>query len=233
MNLLKTCFLLIAVFISQFALAEEQESWYQVEVIVFDRLYPNLDGEQWQNQEFRIRDNMVELEPTSKITGADQELVPFMLLNKNRNRMSGVYRVLKLSSEFRPLYHVSWQQPATERRYSRYVHIQKLDEEQPAIITHAAEEPDFLEEFNLPNRIVDGSIRIRSGFYLHADVDLSYFKQLPAENKTIRTSEETFEDELEKTVIKLKETRKIKLNEIHYFDHPMYGVILQVSRLSK
>ena len=32
--------------------------------------------------------------------------------------------------------------------------------------------------------------------------------------------------------LELKETRRIKLNEIHYFDHPMYGVILQVSRLN-
>ena len=32
-------------------------------------------------------------------------------------------------------------------------------------------------------------------------------------------------------IIELKESRKIKLNEIHYFDNPIYGVILQVSRL--
>ena len=214
------------------------ESWYQVEVIVFDRLQPNLDGEQWQNEEFKIRNNMIELQPDDPVLNFDQALVPFMILNKKRKRLHGVYRVLRLSSEYRPLIHLSWQQPATERRQSRYVHVQKLDGDEvlPDIESikpdELAEEPEFLDDMLMPERIIDGSIRIRSGFYLHADIDLSYFKELPPENKIIRTSEESFQNNFEKSVIKLKETRKIKLNEIHYFDHPMYGVILQVSRLN-
>lgn len=232
MNQMKYCFVILFLFFSH---AVSAASWYQVEVIVFDRLNPNLDGEQWQNEEYKIRDNMIELQPGDAVLNSDQELVPFMILDKNRKRMNGVYRVLRLSSEYRPLIHLSWQQPATERRHSRYVHIQKLDGEEvipDAETTEPSDEPEFLEELIMPERIIDGSIRIRSGFYLHADIDLSYSKALPPENKIIRTSEESFQNSFDKSVIKLKETRKIKLNEIHYFDHPMYGVILQVSRLN-
>jgi peptidoglycan-binding protein CsiV len=232
MNLIKTIFILSFLIFSQLVSAE---SWYQVEVIVFDRLYPNLEGEQWQNEELKVRDNMIELQLADATINSDQGLVPFMILNRSRNRLNGVYRNFKLSSEYRPLFHVSWQQAATERRQSRHVHIQRLDSDGTVPLvetTEPLEEPEFLEELIMPDKIIDGSIRIRSGFYLHADIDLSYFKQLPSENKLIRTSEESFSDLQEKTVIKLKETRKIKLNEIHYFDHPMYGVILQVSRLS-
>ncbi len=234
MNLIKNA-LIISLFI--FSSVVAAESWYQVEAIVFDRLYPNLDGEQWQNEEFKIRDNMVELQFAEDSFSSEQTLMPFMILDKKRNRMNGVYRVLRLSSEYRPLYHLSWQQEATERRQSRHVHIQKLEGEEALPVvkttepTEPAEEPEFLEELVMPDRIIDGSIRIRSGFYLHADIDLSYFKQLPPENKTIRSSVGSFQSDFDKTVVKLKETRKIKLNEIHYFDHPMYGVILQVSRL--
>ena len=32
-------------------------SWYQVEVVVFDRINPDLDGEQWQNETFSMRDD--------------------------------------------------------------------------------------------------------------------------------------------------------------------------------
>lgn len=235
MNLLKKLLLILCLLISHSALAE---SWYQVEVIVFDRLSPNLDGEQWQEQDFNIRDNMVELQAAS-VT----ELRPYSILDKSRNRLNGVYRYFKLSSDFRPLYHVSWQQAATERREARYVHIQRLDGEKAIPVAKVEElstepiveqeEPAFIEEFSMPEKIIDGSIRIRSGFYLHADVDLSYFTQLPPENKVLRSSEESFTNGLDKTEIKLKETRKIKLNEIHYFDHPMFGVILQVSRLTR
>jgi Peptidoglycan-binding protein, CsiV len=222
MNLIKALFALTLLISSQSVLAE---SWYQVEVIVFDRLYPNLDGEQWQNQEFKLRDNMVELQPESA-----EGFLPYKVLSASKNRLSGIYRVFKLSSEYRPLYHLSWQQEATERRESRYVHIQKLEGNAVMPVADTTEEPEFLEQFSMPDSIIDGSIRIRSGFYLHADIDLSYFKQIPAENKVLRTSEESYSG-FDKTVIKLKETRKIKLNEIHYFDHPMFGVILQVSRL--
>ena len=234
MNQIKTISLTLLLLISHNALAE---SWYQVEVIVFDRLNPDLDGEKWQNEEFKIRDNMVELQSADAILTADQELAPFMILDKKRNRLNGVYRVLKLSSEYRPLIHLSWQQPATKRRQSRYVHIQKLEGEQALSVSESTkpdaseEEPEFLEDIIMPDRIIDGSIRIRSGFFLHADIDLSYFKVLPPENKILRSSEESFQGSFVKSVIKLKETRKIKLNEIHYFDNPMFGVILQVSRL--
>lgn len=221
MNLIKSTFVLFFLIFSQTVVAA---SWYQVELVVFERLYPKLDGEQWENEEHKIRDNMVELQASDS-----EGLAAFKLLSRSRNRLGGVYNVLKSSSGYRPLYHVSWQQPATERRKSRHVHIQRLDGKATPVST--TEEPDFLEEFNLQNKIIDGSIRIRSGFYLHADVDLSYFKNIPAENKVLRSSEESFSSGNDKTVVKLKETRKIKLNEIHYFDHPMYGVILQVSRL--
>lgn len=212
------------------------ESWYQVEVIVFDRLSPDLDGEQWQEQEFNRRDNMVELQQATLT-----ELVPYSILDQSRNRLHGIYRYFKLSSDFRPLYHVSWQQEATERREARYVHVQRLDGEQSTSVAKTEEltevalveeEPAFIEDITMPNRIIDGSIRIRSGFYLHADIDLSYFTQLPSANKVLRSSEESFTNGFDKTEIKLKETRKIKLNEIHYFDHPMFGVVLQVSRLT-
>ncbi len=224
MKIYKSLIVIVLIFFSQIVTAE---SWYQVEVVIFDRLYPNLDGEQWQNEEYKPRENMVELEPSD----SNQGRIPFMVLEKSRNRLGGIYQYFKLSSEFRPLIHLSWQQPATKRRSSRFVHLQRLEGD-ASVPVATTEEPEFLEEIIFPDRIVDGSIRIRSGFYLHADIDLSYFKQLPPENKIIRTGEESFNDATEKTVIKLKETRKMKLNEIHYFDHPMFGVILQVSRLS-
>ena len=232
MNFYKKIFLITLFVFSQSVAAE---SWYQVEVIVFDRLSPDLDGEQWQDQEFNRRDDMLELQQA-----AFTEFVPYSILDKSRNRLDGIYRYFKLSSDFRPLYHVSWQQEATERRKSRYVHIQRLSEaetiskpvSETEVLAAELEEPAFIEDIVMPDRIIDGSIRIRSGFYLHADIDLSYFTQLPEQNKVLRNSEESFANGFDKTEIKLKETRKIKLNEIHYFDHPMFGVILQVSRLA-
>ncbi len=60
--------------------------------------------------------------------------------------------------------------------------------------------------------LVDGIVRIRASHLLHADLDLAFFGD--AENH-----------------YRLTQTRKIKLKEVHYFDHPKFGVILLVNRL--
>ena len=63
--------------------AADAVSWYQVEVIVFDYLKPELDGELWfENPELPPRDNAVELifaqpDVTSNITDAVQRPVIF------------------------------------------------------------------------------------------------------------------------------------------------------------
>ena len=60
--------------------------------------------------------------------------------------------------------------------------------------------------------LIDGIVRIRASHLLHADLDLAFFGS--AQNH-----------------YRLKQTRKIKLKEMHYFDHAKFGVILLVNRL--
>ena len=211
------------------------ESWYQVEIIIFDRLYPDLSEERLSDEEPAIRPDMTELYPYY-VVGTDQGLIPYMIMDKKNNRMNGIYRVLKLSSEYRPLVHVSWQQPATNRHKSRYIHIVKNDSKKDLPVKgnqESIDEPEFIEDFINNKRIIDGSIRIRSNFYLHVDLDIYYFKDLLSDDVIYEKEDGISNQNIEKLIIGLKESRRIKLNEIHYFDNPVYGVILQVSRLSE
>ena len=246
MNRLKlTLFLLTLLFAN--SIFAEEDSWYQVELIVFERPLPELDGEQWQIMMYQPRASMVELIPVDE-TGIEDELIPFSALPVSRNRLSGTERVLKLSSAYQPIMHYSWQQPAYERNQARFVHIQKLSQEMVDVTDDANElsnditllttteliedEPAFIESIAAPDYLIDGAVRIRSGFYLHVDVDLFYFAAIPEQNRIVQTMDvsETV-DPFQKYPIQLKETRRIKLNELHYFDHPMFGMIIQVSRL--
>ncbi len=220
-------------------------SWYQVEVIVFDRQNLDLASEQWQYEAFTSRNDRIELQTRDVVADqddavADQDLIPYMILDKNRHRLSNIHQKLQLSGQFRPLLHVAWQQPATGGSDARHVHLQNVDlsDVSDARLVHLqnVDQSDgdanaTATESNFLDRIIDGSIKISSDSYLHVDVDLNYFKALPATNKILYTHDESFADTADKTVIKLKKSRRIKLREIHYFDHPMLGVILQVSRL--
>tara|TARA_B100000029_G_scaffold454379_1_gene480859 strand:+ start:550 stop:1251 length:702 start_codon:yes stop_codon:yes gene_type:complete len=211
------------------------DSWYQIEIIIFDRLNPDLSEENWDNEEPLVRLDTIELYPHYE-KNTEQRLTPYMIMDDKNNRMTGIFRVLKSSSEYRPLIHLSWQQPATKRSESRYVHIVKNNDKEKIHEKDDQEsmiEPEFIEDFTNRKKLIDGSIRIRSNFYLHVDLDLYYFKNLYDRNNTYNNDNEFFEQNIEELIIGLKESRKIKLNEIHYFDNPIYGVILQVSRLGE
>lgn len=120
--------------------------------------------------------------------------------------------------------------------------------------------PDFYEPIEL---IFDGTVRIRSSMYLHVDVDVVLFQPPPFlvrpepiiddPELILKDPDRVISDRLlngpeltaavgdsvplgvENPVdyVRLTETRRLRLNELHYFDHPMFGMILQVSRYER
>ncbi|OGT33229.1 MAG: hypothetical protein A2W28_00320 [Gammaproteobacteria bacterium RBG_16_51_14] len=214
-------------------------AWYQVEVIIFENIYSDGDGELWyENPGIPRLDGSTELVQSGH--GADKQdtgtqgtdkkpLIPFLILPKDKYRMDGIYRVMKSSKEYRPLVHVSWQQPGGSGE--RAVHIEKHDGTLPESGISDDNEPDFLIP---PRFIVDGTIRIRSSHFLHVDVDLVYFIDTLSNTGSAPSrdsSDSAMSVRKKAEYVRMNETRKIKLNELHYFDHPMFGVILQVTRL--
>ena len=150
---------ILATLIFLISLSVLAEDWYQVEIIIFDRINPNINEEKWSNEDPIIIPYIIELSSHQETT-IGQEPIPYMIMDEKSNRMNGVYRVLRLSSEYRPLMHLSWQQPATKRQQSRYIHIMKDDsEEEISSIDNQEDsiEPEFIEDFKNQERIILGS----------------------------------------------------------------------------
>ncbi len=232
-------------------------AWYQVEVIVFDQLYPESDGEIWyENPGLPDRSESIELigelldagaedqsgeqnsKPDIESQVSTRELQPYLELPSSRLKLEGVQRVLKLSSEYRPLMHIAWQQPALSARTARAIHLQKYEE----IIEMADEEPESIESlidgsgqssefYQVPELIFDGTLKIRSSKFLHVDVDFAYFPKSLASATENQSADNSLFVAQQADYVRLRESRKIRLNEINYFDHPLFGVILRVSRL--
>ncbi len=223
-------------------------AWYQVEVIVFENLIPDDSGEQWySNQGIPDITRSIDLVTEKKIEG--EGLTAFNALPVGQFKLGGVYRNLKFSKEYRPLLHIAWQQPGmSSRSRAKYVHIRKAEGKvtddqvlsvqdqgkQNIIELEGINEEEINEEENFQDYLVkvDGTVRLRSGHFLHVDVDLAYFFQsIPA--SLINTVVENPNSNYQLTdYSRLKETRRIKLNELHYFDHPLFGVIMWVKRLT-
>lgn len=199
-KILLSCLLLLS---SNLAFAK----WYQVEMVVFEHLVADTSGEQWNSDATPDYGNAISLETDPNGSNA------FKMLPSSRYKLGGVNKVLKLSSQYRPVHHVAWQQPELTKSRAKKVHIKN------------------------PDAKIDGTINLRGGHLLHLDVDIAYFVDLLTESVTSFTDEEDIVGEgneeivMRGTYAQMKETRRIKLNELHYFDHPLFGVVMRVTRL--
>ena len=195
--------------------------WYQVEVVVFKHLEAmTAGGEQWPELMSlpafgRAMELIVDLPemsdeppPLEGEDAADAGPIAFKLLERAERRLTAVERRLRLSREYKPLIFAAWRQPSfgvsrAKRIYLSDVKRRRLGD---AVRAGGASE-DQITLASTPQ--VEGIVRVKIGHLLHVDVDFLYYH--------------------EGTPVRLTETRKLKLNELHYFDHPLFGVIVQVS----
>lgn len=174
---------------------------------------------------------------------AREERVPYQVLAAEAYRLDGVQRILKLSREYRPLLHVAWQQAGLDEAHSRAVHIQQFEEPEEVADSSAGDEEPFdvqrmegdqfavEEQYQVLDLIFDGTIRLRSTRFLHVDVDIAYFPEEISRFTASANDNGTVPLLQQADYVRLRESRRIRLNEVHYFDHPLFGVLLRVSRL--
>lgn len=129
-------------------------------------------------------------------------LIPFQTLVPDLLTLSGAYSKLQSSSKYEPLSYIAWQQPSLEAQSAQAVKI---------AISNSVDELDVL-----------GTLKVRSGTYLYVDLDLAYSITPGSLSMGTKSGK----------LARLTESRRIKLNEIHYFDHPLFGAIVRVVRLN-
>ena len=74
---------------------------------------------------------------------------------------------------------------------------------------------------------LDGTISLYAQRYLHLDIDLWWVQQQSGAG--VETGQ--LLDEADARVFHIKEQRRVRLNELHYFDHPRFGVLARVTRV--
>lgn len=190
--------------------------WYQVETIVFAYTEPRYAG----GERFDLAvdpiavdgafDLMADLPLADEPSGQDGGLAFVQLpatarmLNQSRGR-------LDRSPGHRLLLHLSWHQPRMDGRRARAV---RLREPRANLLPGDPTDSPFESTVNPEPEStgverLDGLVRVRASTYLFIDVDA----QFPTDYG----------------VAEIRETRRAKLNETHYFDHPLGGALVRVS----
>ena len=213
------------------------EDWYRVEVVLFAYLEPDADDEWWYEAPgLPPRTQTISLltETADPVAGdtpdpAQQErLIPYLALPRQEYRLGGVRQTLALSRGYRPLLHVAWQQPGLGSEDVRAVRLNNLRHTPPPAQQAPQEaEPEAMAapQYTPPVQNFTGHVRLRSSRFLHLDVDIAYFPdalEQPTIDAPARRASAHY--------VRLTESRRIKLEQLHYFDHPLFGLIVRVSR---
>lgn len=171
-------------------------------------------------------------------------------------RMSGVWRNLRLSAEYRPEVFLSWEQPAEGDFPPLRMHNQEVllvdDPNASQRVSLAPAEPDteqavqqiFHYDFEAGTlslqRIpepryyysVDGEVRMRRSRFLHIDLDLTYRHPAPSTLQGMSGPPLLPEHQGYQTY-KLVQTRQIRTGRMEYFDSPVLGVLVWVTAIEK
>lgn len=132
---------------------------------------------------------------------------PFQAIDESRFRLQGEWNRLQSSGDYRPLLHMGWLQPGLAREKA----VGVLVESGSAMASLGGAKP------------LSGVITVGLSRYLHLDTNLLY-------RKAVTPGEESGAAYV---TYQLSESRRMRSREIHYLDHPMFGVIALITPLSR
>ncbi|CAG9001187.1 MAG: hypothetical protein CENE_03205 [Candidatus Celerinatantimonas neptuna] len=171
---------------------------------------------------------------------------PLQVLPASQFGLNTQWQTLLNHAAFTPLLHIVWRESVPSRRKSTYLGImagKRLPE-------------DLRNTSNAPKWEVEGGIRIYLQHYLYIDTQLLYTevkKELRPETpyplvakdttseqqpenddvivstpEPVKSATQTFDEQL--VSYKLDQKRRVRSGEIHYFDHPKIGILIQIRK---
>lgn len=175
---------------------------YKIELIVFENLDPAAQqAEHWPaHPGMPALDNALELAAQPAASES-----PWRVLKPAELAMGGVYQRLRGSPRYRPILHTGW--------------VQALDNTDRKVGVHVYSGMQAASAGAGAARKIDGTVAVRRGRFLHADVDLIYIRTTPGAEASSGAI----------PPVRLVTTRRLRNNEVHYLDHPLFGVIITVS----
>ncbi len=207
-SLIAVLFLFSSAFSS--AHAEEEIPNYTIEVIIFETFALKSWTEEYWPEEFESPDYDNALILQDLLSGATNSGA--MNIKPQANELTSEADKLSPRKGYRILYHQTWSQNTTD------------DKNMPKLA---------IDNSNMDGAgsMVSGTIKLYKSRYAHVDFDLDFERKIPDRVKEDFMSNQklTEEDILPETWhFHLKESRKIRPNQLHYIDHPLFGILVQM-----
>jgi hypothetical protein len=180
-------------------------------------------------------------------------------LAPNQLRLNAEEQKLAASAGYHPLLHIGWIQPLDSSGHGTPIHIYDGMQPQGSAATSsaapvspgAAVAPPFGAQSPPaagdtpanaaeapPPHTLDGTFTLWQGRFLHADVDLGYRRTyvppppaatVPPAADAAQAATPPASPEPVTLYVRMTESRRLRSDELHYLDHPLFGVLMTVS----
>ncbi len=187
---------------------------YDVEVIIFedpDARYVN--SEDWMHE---VNLAAAEKELNQNIENNNEVLFE----NIKPKILTKEYKRINNSNNYNVLYYVSWRQTGLDKKKAFEINIDELEN------IHKLKS----------NNTLTGKFRLELARYLHIYGNMEYKRNqqtvIPAES-TVPTNTQIEVEEsdtaLKNDTFPMKIHRRMRSKELHYIDHPLVGIIIQIN----
>ncbi|MCO6440186.1 MAG: hypothetical protein J5I81_03670 [Nitrococcus mobilis] len=198
------------------------QNTYAVEVVIFRHWEaPGDDAEFWPRQPRLISGSATKRLATLGAAASGTDAPEFSRLPDTELQLAGIHQRLTRSDDYRVLLHVGWRQSDLKLDNAATV-VLPLNWFPPARPTaDAAASQNPFE--SLPQGIrLWGTLRLIQRRYLHFQADLRYSRDSIGGALVNDTA----------TVYPMTQSRRMRVGEIHYLDHPVLGILVQVRQLT-
>ena len=180
--------------------AGASERWYIVEIIVFD----DLEGEGLHAESWPANPGEPPSEDTAEVSLLSEEAGAraFRLVNRAALSLNDTWGALRRSARYRPLLHAGWRLRGVRRDSARVARL----------TPHLGADRD--------GPVVYGNVRVSLARYLQLEIDLLYTRTRPAGDGAADP------DDAIPTRFRLIAKRRMRSRELHYIDHPIFGVLV-------
>lgn len=173
--------------------------------------------------------------------------------------LNGAEQKLRASGRYRPFLHIGWVQPLDSSDQGTPLHIYDgMDATQASIAPQAQTSPPPQAPQDAappssegaatpsqaspnppaeekPPHLLDGTLTLRRERFLHVDVDLGYRKTVPSAPLPADADAAQAPPQSQPVTYyaRMTQSRRLRNDELHYLDHPLFGVLLVVSPYSQ
>jgi len=248
--------LILAALLSLSGLAvAEGTQWYTVELVVFEHTgdaalasehWPEVLGQPVIEGSIELSDPLTLPDTGDDDPAGNTSNLPYAyrLLALEERSLDPLVSRLRRNRRYRPLLHRAWRQPGLDKKSAPTIHLHAdLQSSTSGDVGADNSSADALPatnqadgRFPFPENLqvftpadspwVDGSLRVYRERYLHAEADLLYYRPRP---QTVDASAGVPEAQVS-ALFRLQESRRMRSGELHFLDHPLFGVLIKTDR---